>query len=120
MFSSYPFRFLCDLGVDPDRLGYVITKNPYLLKEDVESMKTRVEYLQSKKFTPEMIVVIVEKNPYWLTNNEGRFMWIRASFYSVLCVILNLVIVEPRNTGPSTTPYFTANIWRRIIQAGVW
>ena len=67
MFSSYPFRFLCDLGVDPDRLGYVITKNPYLLKEDVESMKTRVEYLQSKKFTPEMIVMIVEKNPYWLT-----------------------------------------------------
>ena len=53
--------------MNPDRLGNIITKNPYLLKEDLDSLKTRVGYLESKKFTPEMIAMIVEKNPYWLT-----------------------------------------------------
>lgn len=58
--------FLADLGVPPDLFGKFITKNPLIFKESIEDLTTRVNYLESKKFTPQQIIRIVSNNPYWL------------------------------------------------------
>lgn len=58
--------FLADLGIPPDLFGQFITKNPLIFKESVEDLTVRVNYLESKKFTPQQIIKIVSKNPYWL------------------------------------------------------
>jgi hypothetical protein len=59
-------RFLHDLGVPSDELGTFITKNPWIFKEDLDNLQVRVNYLQSKKFSAEMITRVMRKNPYWL------------------------------------------------------
>jgi mTERF domain-containing protein len=55
------------LGVPADELGAFITKNPWIFKEDLDNLQVRVNYLQSKKFSSEMITRVVRKNPYWLS-----------------------------------------------------
>lgn len=60
------FRFLHDLGVPSDELGHFITINPWIFKEDLDDLQVRVNYLQSKKFSADMITRIVRKNPRWL------------------------------------------------------
>lgn len=60
------FRFLHDLGVPSDELGSFITKSPWIFKEDLGDLQVRVNYLQSKKFSADMITRIVRKNPRWL------------------------------------------------------
>lgn len=60
------FRFLHDLGVPSDELGHFITINPWIFKEDLDDLQVRVNYLQSKKFSSDMITRIVRKNPRWL------------------------------------------------------
>lgn len=64
--------FLKDIGVSSDLFGEIITKNPLIFKESIEDLQTRVNYLESKKFTSEMIVNIVVKNPFWLMFNTRR------------------------------------------------
>uniref|UniRef100_A0A336LP71 Transcription termination factor 3, mitochondrial n=1 Tax=Culicoides sonorensis TaxID=179676 RepID=A0A336LP71_CULSO len=64
--------FLKDVGVSPDIFGEFITKNPLIFKENIDDLQTRVNYLQSKTFTSEMIVRIIEKNPFWLMFSTKR------------------------------------------------
>lgn len=64
--------FLSDLGVPPDLFGHFITKNPLIFKESIEDLTTRVNYLESKKFSPQQIIKIVSKNPYWLMFSTKR------------------------------------------------
>jgi len=64
--------FLNDLGVSPDSFGRFITKNPMFFKESIDDMRVRVNYLESKKFTPAMISRIVATNPYWLMFSTKR------------------------------------------------
>jgi mTERF domain-containing protein len=65
--NSAFFRFLHDLGVPSDELGAFITKNPRIFQEDLNDLQVRVNYLQSKKFSAEMIARVVSRNPYWLS-----------------------------------------------------
>ncbi|XP_021921985.1 transcription termination factor 3, mitochondrial isoform X3 [Zootermopsis nevadensis] len=60
-------RFLHDLGVPADELGDFITKNPWIFKDELDNLQVRVNYLQSKKFSAEMITRVVRKNPHWLS-----------------------------------------------------
>ena len=61
-------QFLVDLGVHPDRLGHIFTQaGPGLLKTDLDALRTRVEYLQWKKFSKKAVVKIVSQCPQWLT-----------------------------------------------------
>lgn len=60
-------QFLHDLGVEEDMLGKVITKNPFLFKEDIENLEIRVNYLKSKKFTSDAIAWIITSNPFILS-----------------------------------------------------
>lgn len=57
--------FLSDY-IPPDCLGDYISKNPQILFQDIENLQTRINYLESKKFTIDMIKRILTKNPFWL------------------------------------------------------
>lgn len=60
-------QFLHDCGVMPERLGYFITRNPKIFKEDMNDLHTRIRYLRAHHFSPEMIRSIVNKHPPWLS-----------------------------------------------------
>lgn len=60
-------RFLVDNGVPSDRLGWYLTRNPFILKEDLGNLGLRLEYLSMKKFTDNEIERIINVNPYWLS-----------------------------------------------------
>ncbi|KAJ8307766.1 hypothetical protein KUTeg_014683 [Tegillarca granosa] len=42
--------FLRDIGIPDDDFGKVLTKNPFLCRERIEDLQTRVNYFASKKF----------------------------------------------------------------------
>ncbi|XP_060657413.1 transcription termination factor 3, mitochondrial [Drosophila nasuta] len=65
-------RFLADQGVAPDDFGRLITKNPLLFKEDLDALQTRMEYLESKRFSVEARQRILTQNPYWLMFSTRR------------------------------------------------
>lgn len=77
--------FLHDCGVPPDHLGYFITKNPYIFKEDLDDLHTRIRYLRAHEFKIDMIKTIICKNPKWLlhstTDIDGRLGYFQANFY---------------------------------------
>lgn len=56
-------HFLKDNGVPDDQLGNVISKNPYIFSEELENLKIRIGYFQSKKFAKDAIVRIITNSP---------------------------------------------------------
>ncbi|KAJ8953981.1 hypothetical protein NQ314_007174 [Rhamnusium bicolor] len=64
--------FLNDLGIETEKIGEYLTKNPLILKEDVENLKIRINYLKYKKFTDDMILRIVQANCFWLTHSTQQ------------------------------------------------
>ncbi|KAG9509757.1 Transcription termination factor 3, mitochondrial [Fragariocoptes setiger] len=62
-------QFLVDNGLKPDNLGRFITENPLIFSVSLEDLEIRLNYLQSKGFTPKMIAVILNKSPLFLTMN---------------------------------------------------
>lgn len=63
---------LHDLGIVPEELGKYLTKNPAILKESLEDLEVRVNYLSSKRFKKADIQRIVSKNPFWLMFSTPR------------------------------------------------
>ncbi|KAL8181885.1 UNVERIFIED_CONTAM: Transcription termination factor 3, mitochondrial [Gekko kuhli] len=64
--------FLKDVGVEDNQLGAFLTKNPYILREELEDLETRVSYLRSKKFSKEAIARLVSQAPYLLLFSVER------------------------------------------------
>ncbi|XP_050747793.1 transcription termination factor 3, mitochondrial isoform X3 [Gymnogyps californianus] len=64
--------FLKDVGVEDNQLGPFLTKNPYILAEDLEVLETRVAYLKSKKFGKAEIAQMVSRAPYLLLFSVER------------------------------------------------
>ncbi|XP_068789086.1 transcription termination factor 3, mitochondrial isoform X4 [Struthio camelus] len=64
--------FLKDVGVEDNQLGPFLTKNPYILAEDLEALETRVAYLKSKKFGKAEIAHMVSRAPYLLLFSVER------------------------------------------------
>ncbi|XP_049607058.1 transcription termination factor 3, mitochondrial isoform X3 [Syngnathus scovelli] len=64
--------FLKGIGVDDSHLGYVVTRNPLVLTEDLENLQARVNYLKSKKFTAENVASMVSRAPYLLNFSVKR------------------------------------------------
>ncbi|XP_014259981.1 transcription termination factor 3, mitochondrial [Cimex lectularius] len=62
-------RFLHDVGVPLDKLGQFFTINPFIFKEDLENLQVRINYLESKQFTPDSIARIIAVNPKWLSHS---------------------------------------------------
>jgi len=65
-------RFLVDQGVEPDSLGTILTKNPFILDTTIDELKTRNDYLLQKNFNKEMISRIYTRNPFWLVFSTQR------------------------------------------------
>ena len=59
--------FLHDNGLSVDDIAYVFTRNPFVLREDVDNLRVRVNYLLSKKFTGDAIRRILSRNPFWIS-----------------------------------------------------
>ena len=55
--------FLHDVGVPSDMLGSLITKHPGIFREDLDDLRVRVNYLQSKKFSVDAIARIISVAP---------------------------------------------------------
>lgn len=60
-------QFFSELGIKKEIIGEIITKNPFILKEELDNLQVRINYLQYKKFDKDKIIRIVEKNPIWLS-----------------------------------------------------
>lgn len=61
-----------DLHLNPDILGWFLTKNPLIFKETLDNLRTRINYLESKRFSKNDIVSIIERNPFWLMFSTKR------------------------------------------------
>ncbi|EFN76111.1 transcription termination factor 3, mitochondrial-like [Harpegnathos saltator] len=76
--------FLYDCGVPADYLGHFITKNPYIFKEDIDDLHTRIRYLRAHEFNINMIKTIICKNPRWLLHStkdiDGRLSYFQTNF----------------------------------------
>uniref|UniRef100_A0A9L0R283 Transcription termination factor 3, mitochondrial n=1 Tax=Equus caballus TaxID=9796 RepID=A0A9L0R283_HORSE len=64
--------FLKDLGIEDNQLGTFLTKNYAIFSEDLENLKTRVAYLQSKNFSKADIAQMVRKAPFLLSFSVER------------------------------------------------
>lgn len=60
--------FLKQLNLEEPDIGHIITKNPLFLKENIDDLNVRINYLKYKKFTNSMITSIVKKNSFWLSH----------------------------------------------------
>jgi len=59
--------FLHHCDVKESDIGECITRNPLILCESIDDMQVRVNYLESKRFSKELIAKIVSKAPRVLT-----------------------------------------------------
>uniref|UniRef100_A0A8C0P9U7 Transcription termination factor 3, mitochondrial n=2 Tax=Canis lupus TaxID=9612 RepID=A0A8C0P9U7_CANLF len=64
--------FLKDLGIEDNQLGPYLTKNYAIFSEDLENLKTRVAYLQSKNFSKAQIAQMVRNAPFLLSFSVER------------------------------------------------
>lgn len=64
--------FLKDLGMEDNQLGTFLTKNYAIFSEDLENLKTRVAYLQSKNFSKADIAQMVRNAPFLLSFSVER------------------------------------------------
>lgn len=64
--------FLKDLGLEDNQLGAFLTKNYAIFSEDLENLKIRVAYLQSKNFSKADITQMVTNAPFLLNFSVER------------------------------------------------
>ncbi|XP_013368235.1 PREDICTED: transcription termination factor 3, mitochondrial [Chinchilla lanigera] len=64
--------FLKDLGLEDNQLGTFLTKNYAIFSEDLENLKIRVAYLQSKNFSKAEIAQMVRNAPFLLSFSVER------------------------------------------------
>lgn len=92
--------FLCDRGIVPEELGKYLTKNPAILKENLDDLQVRISYLQSKKFKANEIQRIVQKNPFWLMFStpkiDDRLGFFQRQFRLTGSETRQLAVAQPR------------------------
>ncbi|XP_049709751.1 transcription termination factor 3, mitochondrial [Elephas maximus indicus] len=64
--------FLKDLGIEDNQLGPFLTKNYAIFSEDLENLRMRVTYLQSKNFSKADITQMVRNAPFLLNFSVER------------------------------------------------
>lgn len=60
------------IGIPGDEVGKVLSNTPDLLRLDVETLKVRINYFKSKKFTKEDIVRMITKAPSLFLMSTGE------------------------------------------------
>uniref|UniRef100_A0A8C4RC16 Mitochondrial transcription termination factor 3 n=1 Tax=Eptatretus burgeri TaxID=7764 RepID=A0A8C4RC16_EPTBU len=89
---------LQSFGLQLDRLGRVLTRNPYLLNPNLleENLKARVDFLLSRHFTREMVGRMIGAAPFLLSLSVQR-LDNRLAFYQ------NELGLSPRQTRELTS-----------------
>ncbi|XP_075438795.1 transcription termination factor 3, mitochondrial [Ascaphus truei] len=64
--------FLKDVGLEDGQLGAFLTKNPFILSEDLDNLQKRVAYLSLQNFSKEDIARMVSRAPYLLNFSVER------------------------------------------------
>ncbi|XP_030830492.1 transcription termination factor 3, mitochondrial [Strongylocentrotus purpuratus] len=64
--------FLHHIGIPGEQLGWFITKNPFILGEDVQNLEARVHYLLQNGFSEADVSQIVCRSPYFLNFSVER------------------------------------------------
>lgn len=97
--KSY-IRFVHDCGVPVEELGNFFTKNPMIFTEHMDDLITRINYLESKKFTKEMITTVIRKHPKWLSQStvdiDKSLGFFQTNFYLSGENVRNLVTKLPK------------------------
>lgn len=61
-----------EIGLETDALSAFLTKNPLIFKTNIDDLRCRINYLESKRFQPGEITHIIERNPFWLMFSTER------------------------------------------------
>ena len=96
--------FLHDIGLSVHDQAHVITKNPMVFNQSVDSLRTRVDYLKSKTFSQEQIASILVKAPRLLNisveNLDTKLGWFQREFQlngqqvrEIMCHMPKLVVL---------------------------
>ena len=96
-----------DQGVKPEEIGTMFTNNPYLLTEDLDDLKVRVDYLSSKKFKRQEIAGMISRSPYWLSFSTVRID-ARLGYFQKL---FKLTGNETREVAVRHPKIVTGNLW---------
>ncbi|XP_035537946.1 transcription termination factor 3, mitochondrial [Morone saxatilis] len=64
--------FLKEIGVEDSSFGHIITRNPFILTQNLENLQSRVNYLKSKKFSSGDVASMVSRAPYLLNFSVKR------------------------------------------------
>ena len=59
--------FFKELGLSGEQISYMFNRNAFLFTESMDDMQVRLNYLESKKFSPECIARIAHQTPKVLT-----------------------------------------------------
>lgn len=65
--EPYILFFTREVGLPLNEVSQIFTHNPHILKESLDDIQTRINYLQLKRFKPEEVARIVLKNANWLS-----------------------------------------------------
>ncbi|XP_050428535.1 transcription termination factor 3, mitochondrial [Adelges cooleyi] len=60
-------QFVYNCGVPTEELGTFFTKNPMIFTQHMDDLVTRINYLEYRKFSREMITEVIRKHPMWLS-----------------------------------------------------
>lgn len=61
--------FLTEIGLSQADVSRILTHNPKILQESLDDLRARVNYLLSKRFTPENVTDIIKHNLHWLNRS---------------------------------------------------
>lgn len=93
-------RFINDCGVPVEELGTFITKNPMIFAEHMDDLMARINYLECKKFSKEMITTIIRKHPKWLSQStvdiDTSLGFFQTKFYLSGDNVRNTVVQLPK------------------------
>lgn len=64
--------FLTEIGLSLPDISRILTYNPMILQQSLDDLRIRVNYLISKRFTPENVTQIVKHNIRWLNSSTAE------------------------------------------------
>ncbi|CAJ0586674.1 unnamed protein product, partial [Mesorhabditis spiculigera] len=89
-----------EVGFEPSQLGEYLTRNPFFLLQELDDMRARVGYLDSKGFSKEEIVKIVDGCRFWVNFDvetiDHRLGWLHRELKLTAPQIRALISLEPR------------------------
>lgn len=98
--EPYILLFTKDIGFPIEQMGQFLTKNPDVLKQSMDDIKVRINYLELKRFKHDEILTIITRNPRWLNyatrEIDERLGFFQKDFSLTGNEVRQLVVSYPR------------------------